>query len=67
MNQFNAEFTAIHAVSATVEPDQVPVHTAYIGLDVHKETVAIAVAEPGRQEPSYEGEIANTPKRVDRK
>ncbi|WP_407069977.1 IS110 family transposase [Marinobacter sp.] len=42
-------------------------HSAYVGLDVHKETIAIAVAEPGRQEPVYEGEIANTPKRVERK
>ena len=41
---------------------------AYIGLDVHKDTIAIAiaiaiaVAKPGRGEPHYEGEIANTPK-----
>lgn len=42
-------------------------HGAYVGLDVHKETIAIAVAEPGRQEPVYEGEIANTPQRVERK
>ena len=33
----------------------------YIGLDVHKETIAVAVAEPGRGEPLYRGEIANTP------
>jgi transposase len=35
---------------------------AYIGLDVHKDTIAIAVAQPGRGEPRYEGKIANTPK-----
>ena len=39
-------------------------HAAYIGLDVHKETIAIAVAEPGRGEPIYRGEIANTAKKV---
>ena len=39
-------------------------HAAYIGLDVHKETIAIAVAEPGRGEPIDRGEIANTPKKV---
>nr|VFK49399.1 MAG: hypothetical protein BECKSD772E_GA0070983_11762 [Candidatus Kentron sp. SD] len=33
---------------------------AYIGLDVHKDTIAVAIAEPGRSEPLYEGEIANT-------
>ncbi|WP_273084465.1 hypothetical protein [Marinobacter sp.] len=44
-----------------------PVHTAYVGRDVHKETIVISIAEPGRREPGYEGEIANTPKRVERK
>lgn len=42
---------------------QPTIQSAYVGLDVHKETIAIAVAEPGRQEPVYEGEIANMPKR----
>jgi transposase len=41
-------------------------YAAYVGLDVHKETIAIAVAEPGRGEPVYRGEIANTPKKVER-
>jgi transposase len=39
---------------------------AYIGLDVHKDTIAIALAEPGRRQPLYRGEIANTPKAVAR-
>lgn len=67
MTQFNAESVSIHTVGAPVEPEQPAIHNAYVGLDVHKETIAIAVAEPGRQEPVYEGEIANTPKRVERK
>lgn len=37
---------------------------AYIGLDVHKETIAVGVALPGRAEPVYQGEIANEPKTV---
>jgi transposase len=37
---------------------------AYIGLDVHKDTIAVAVAECGRGQPDYFGEIANTPKQV---
>nr|WP_240906086.1 IS110 family transposase [Thiorhodococcus mannitoliphagus] len=35
-------------------------------MDVHKETIAVAVAEPGRDEPIYRGEIANTPKKVEK-
>lgn len=36
----------------------------YDGLDVHKETIAIAVARPGRGEPEYQGEICNRSKTV---
>ncbi|MEX0828186.1 MAG: IS110 family transposase [Haliea sp.] len=67
MTKFSAKSTSIHTADALVEQGQLPVPTAYVGLDVHKETIAISVAEAGRQEPSYEGEIANTPKRVERK
>jgi transposase len=67
MTQFNAESVSINTVGAPVKPEQPTIHSAYVGLDVHKETIAIAVAEPGRQEPVYDGEIANTPKRVERK
>jgi transposase len=37
-------------------------HAAFVGLDVHKETIAVAVALPGRGEPQYRGEIAHEPK-----
>lgn len=33
--------------------------SAYVGLDVHKETIAVAVALPGRSEAVYRGEIKN--------
>ena len=33
----------------------------YVGMDVHKETIAVAVAEAGGGEVRYLGEIANTP------
>lgn len=39
--------------------DRYPLH---VGLDVHKDTIAVALAWPGRGEPGYHGEIANTPK-----
>ena len=35
-------------------------HAAYVGLDVHKETIAVAVAPAGRESPTYFGELANT-------
>jgi len=31
--------------------------SAYVGLDVHKDTIAVAL--PGREEPEYRGEIKN--------
>lgn len=37
---------------------------AYVGLDVHKATIAVAVAYSGREEPVYHGIIAHTDKAV---
>lgn len=37
---------------------------AHVGLDVHKETIAVAVARPGREPPRDMGEIANRPAAV---
>ena len=37
---------------------------AFVGLDVDKETIAIAVALPGRDAPAYRGEMAPTPKAI---
>lgn len=66
MNQFTSQAPTLHT-SADAQSKASAMHGAYVGLDVHKETIAIAVAEPGREEPVYEGEIANTPQRVERK
>ncbi len=34
-------------------------YRAYVGLDVHKDTMAAAVAWPGREAPEYRGLLAN--------
>ena len=39
---------------------------AFIGLVVHKETIAVAVSLPGRDEPQYRGEIKHEPKALKR-
>lgn len=41
------------------------VHAAYIGLDVHKATIAVSIAEAGRHDPEFRGEIPNDPKAID--
>ncbi len=67
MKEFNAKSIRVETASAlsVVQDDwQSDVYSLYVGLDVHKETIAIAVAQPGRGEPEYHGEIANQPKAV---
>ena len=34
-------------------------YSVYVGLDAHKDTIAVAVAVAGRQDPVYRGEIRN--------
>jgi transposase len=69
MSKCNPEQHHIETASALeriVNAGQQERHAAYVGLDVHKETIAVAVAEPGRAEPVYRGEIANKPKQVEK-
>ena len=39
-------------------------YSGYVGLDVHKDTIAVAVASPGRSKPKSLGIITNTKKSV---
>lgn len=55
------EMTTAMPGQTTVQPDAYP---AYIGLDVHKDTIAISVARAGRQAPESWGEIGNKPQKV---
>ena len=40
--------------------------TKYVGLDVSKKKMAVAIAESGRGEPRYFGMISNTPEELRR-
>ena len=67
MKEFNAKEVRIETASAleSVKAAQAErKYPAYIGLDVHKETIAVAVARVGREAPESRGEIANKPKTV---
>ena len=30
-------------------------YSAYVGLDVHKDTISVSVASPGREQPVFRG------------
>ena len=69
MKEFNAEQHRVESASALAVVSNAggaERYAAYVGLDVHKETIAVAVAEPGRAEPVYRGEVANRPKSVEK-
>ena len=38
--------------------------TKYVGLDVSKEKIAVAIAEEGREDPRYYGVIPHTPEAI---
>lgn len=61
-NGITYDFHTASPIEVLMSAKQINHYGAYIGLDVHKDTIAIAIAALGRSEPHYEGEIANTPK-----
>ncbi|WNK21186.1 IS110 family transposase [Halomonas piscis] len=60
-----AYLTAIALVAQRVSAAS-NVHAAYIGLDVHKASISVAIAEAGRQAPEFRGEIPNEPQAIDK-
>lgn len=66
MEKFNAEEFPGQAVTASVGAAGGWHYEAYVGLDVHKETIAVAVSLPGRDVPEYRGEIAHQPRALRR-
>ena len=69
MKEFTPERQRIETATALEvvrSAGAVECHGAYVGLDVHKEAIVVAVAEPGRGEPQSRGEIANKPKAVEK-
>ena len=41
-------------------------YTKYVGLDVHKDSVAVGIAEKGRRAPTMYGEVAGDPDAIGR-
>jgi transposase len=67
MKECNAKAVGNESASVVETLRQSPAerqYPAYFGLDVHKETIAVAVARAGREAPVSRGEIANEPKAV---
>jgi transposase len=67
MKEFTPSEAKIETVSALAMVRQglaVEEYAAYVGLDVHKDTIAVAVAYPGREAAEWRGEIANRPKAI---
>ncbi len=67
MKKFNAEPIGLEMASALETVRQVEAernYPAYIGLDVHKESIAVAVARAGREAAESRREIANKPRAV---
>lgn len=65
MKQSNEIAVEIEPVSALETVNRfLSEYPAYIGLDVHKDSIVISVAEAGRAEPAPRGEISNRPKSV---
>ncbi len=68
MKQFNPKTVTIESETALALIQQqqkaVKQYRLYIGLDVHKDTIAVSIAQSDGSKPRYYGEIATTQKAV---
>ena len=67
MKEFTADTAATPNTASALAQllEQAPSdYPGYIGLDVHKETIAISIARAGRADPAYQGEMANRPNKI---
>ncbi len=67
MKQLNPKTVIIESETALASIRQSSVinqYSYYIGLDVHKDTIAISIASVDGSQPRYYGEIANTSKAI---
>lgn len=67
MKEFTAEQKQSESMSALywiMQQRESKSYPVYIGLDVHKDTIVVAVARLGRGPSELWGEIVNTPKAV---
>lgn len=60
-NESASALMSVRNAKAKVEP-----YAAYIGMDVHKDTITYAVASPGRAKAQYRGEVAHNRKTVNK-
>lgn len=65
MKNCNAE-TIKNRTKSKAKAEETVNYPAYIGLDVHSQTIAVAVARSGRDEPEFRGEVAYKPKSLER-
>jgi len=70
MKQFNPNDVIIESETALalIHQQQTAIrpYSLYIGLDVHKDTIAVSIAQSDGSKPRYYGEIANTQKAVEK-
>ncbi len=70
MNKLNVNPTPeqVPTMSALASIQQVEAeldkYAAYVGLDVHKDSIVVAIALPGRQAATIEREMSNTKKSI---